>query len=386
METGRRGPDINDFDSIRIGLASSKQIRDWSSGEVTKPETINYRTLKPERDGLFCERIFGPDEGLGVLLRQVQARPLQGHHLRALRRRGDAAEGPPRAHGSHRPRRSRSRTSGSSRASRAASGTSSTSLRASSRRSCTSRPRSSRRSIARSGRRISPTSRTRSPARASGSTSTATRRSPRSTIALRRRRDYFAAGKEKNFDEDDDFWGRGLSNWAEESALPTLEEVRGLGSGVFVQLAKSITSEDPRRVRELVRQTATREDRRIAPREVESVAAAAVQIESALAPLRGELAKATGSKKGAITKHLKKHPGGASRPVPRCPRTTQRLSPTSRRRTSRRLARSETGSSATCSPPSIPTPTPRTCASSRTTSASSRGRRRTTSTRSASGR
>ena len=60
METQRRGPDINDFDSIRIGLASSKQIRDWSSGEVTKPETINYRTLKPERDGLFCERIFGP--------------------------------------------------------------------------------------------------------------------------------------------------------------------------------------------------------------------------------------------------------------------------------------------------------------------------------------
>ena len=60
MDTHRRGPDINDFDSIRIALASSKQIRDWSSGEVTKPETINYRTLKPERDGLFCERIFGP--------------------------------------------------------------------------------------------------------------------------------------------------------------------------------------------------------------------------------------------------------------------------------------------------------------------------------------
>ena len=52
--------DINDFDAIRIGLASPKQIRDWSMGEVTKPETINYRTLKPERDGLFCERIFGP--------------------------------------------------------------------------------------------------------------------------------------------------------------------------------------------------------------------------------------------------------------------------------------------------------------------------------------
>ena len=52
--------DINNFDSIKIGLASSKQIRQWSSGEVTKPETINYRTLKPEKDGLFCEKIFGP--------------------------------------------------------------------------------------------------------------------------------------------------------------------------------------------------------------------------------------------------------------------------------------------------------------------------------------
>ena len=52
--------DINNFDAIEIGLASSKQIRAWSSGEVTKPETINYRTLKPEKDGLFCERIFGP--------------------------------------------------------------------------------------------------------------------------------------------------------------------------------------------------------------------------------------------------------------------------------------------------------------------------------------
>ena len=50
----------NTFDSIKIGLASPDQIRAWSRGEVTKPETINYRTLKPERDGLFCERIFGP--------------------------------------------------------------------------------------------------------------------------------------------------------------------------------------------------------------------------------------------------------------------------------------------------------------------------------------
>ena len=52
--------DVNLFDSMRIGLASPDKIRQWSYGEVKKPETINYRTLKPERDGLFCERIFGP--------------------------------------------------------------------------------------------------------------------------------------------------------------------------------------------------------------------------------------------------------------------------------------------------------------------------------------
>ena len=52
--------ELNNFDSIQIGLASPEKIREWSSGEVKKPETINYRTLKPERDGLFCERIFGP--------------------------------------------------------------------------------------------------------------------------------------------------------------------------------------------------------------------------------------------------------------------------------------------------------------------------------------
>ena len=52
--------ELNDFDSIQIGVASPEKIREWSYGEVTKPETINYRTQKPERDGLFCEKIFGP--------------------------------------------------------------------------------------------------------------------------------------------------------------------------------------------------------------------------------------------------------------------------------------------------------------------------------------
>ena len=51
---------ISDFDSIRIALASPEKIRSWSHGEVTKPETINYRTFKPEREGLFCAKIFGP--------------------------------------------------------------------------------------------------------------------------------------------------------------------------------------------------------------------------------------------------------------------------------------------------------------------------------------
>jgi DNA-directed RNA polymerase subunit beta' len=52
--------DVNVFDDLRIGLANADNIRDWSHGEVKKPETINYRTLKPEKDGLFCEKIFGP--------------------------------------------------------------------------------------------------------------------------------------------------------------------------------------------------------------------------------------------------------------------------------------------------------------------------------------
>ncbi|GIM30621.1 DNA-directed RNA polymerase subunit beta' [Clostridium polyendosporum] len=52
--------ELNNFDALQIGLASPGQIREWSRGEIKKPETINYRTLKPERDGLFCERIFGP--------------------------------------------------------------------------------------------------------------------------------------------------------------------------------------------------------------------------------------------------------------------------------------------------------------------------------------
>ena len=62
MQGLERDIDINKLEKISIGLASAEEIREWSRGEVTKPETINYRTLRPEKDGLFDERIFGPSK------------------------------------------------------------------------------------------------------------------------------------------------------------------------------------------------------------------------------------------------------------------------------------------------------------------------------------
>src|SRR5205814_142060 len=99
---------------------------------------------------------------------------------------------------------------------------------------------------------------------------------------LARRRDLLATGKERDFDEDDDFWVRGLNNWAEEQALPTLEDVRSLVAGLFVELVAQITTEDAKKIRELVRNAAIRDDRRLAPRELESVAVAAEQILDAI--------------------------------------------------------------------------------------------------------
>ena len=81
---------IADFDSIRISLASPEKIRSWSHGEVTKPETINYRTFKPERDGLFCARIFRSGRRLGMPVRKIQADEAPRSHLRQVRRRSDS--------------------------------------------------------------------------------------------------------------------------------------------------------------------------------------------------------------------------------------------------------------------------------------------------------
>src|SRR4029077_5526096 len=100
------------------------------------------------------------------------------------------------------------------------------------------------------------------------------------------------------------FWVRGLNNWAEEQMMPPIADVRELVGGMFADLAPKISTEDSKKIRELVRNSAIRDDRRLSPRELESVAQSAIEIRDALAPLRKELGKATGSKKGAITKHL----------------------------------------------------------------------------------
>jgi DNA-directed RNA polymerase subunit beta' len=295
--------DINEFDAIRIGLASSKQIRDWSSGEVTKPETINYRTLKPERDGLFCERIFGPTkdwecycgkykrvrykgiicERCGVeVTRQKVRRERMGHiDLAAPVSHIWFFKGVPSRIGYL----------------------------------LDIAPRELEKvlyfaasivTLVDVEKRAADLADLEDKVRAESEQIYVDRDEQLVALEdrLARRRDYFSAGKERNFDEDDEFWGRGLSNWAEDQALPTLEEARSLAGGIFPQLAKTITTEDGKKIRELVRQTATRDDRKLAPREIESVANAAQEIHEALDPLRAELEASSGSKKGAITKHL----------------------------------------------------------------------------------
>ncbi len=295
--------DINEFDAIRIGLASSKQIRDWSSGEVTKPETINYRTLKPERDGLFCERIFGPTkdwecycgkykrvrykgiicERCGVeVTRQKVRRERMGHidlaapvsHIWFFKgvpsRIGYLLDIAPRelekvlyfaasivTFVDNEPRAKDLNDLEDK-------------VKGESERIYVDRDEQ----LADLEKRLA------------------------------RRRAFFSSSTEKGFDEDDDFWTRGLATWAEEQALPTLEEARKLVGGLFLELVPQITTEDAKKIRELVRNAAIRDDRKLTPRELEQVAVAAEQILASIQPLEKELTKATGAKKGAITKHL----------------------------------------------------------------------------------
>jgi DNA-directed RNA polymerase subunit beta' len=295
--------DINEFDAIRIGLASSKQIRDWSSGEVTKPETINYRTLKPERDGLFCERIFGPTkdwecycgkykrvrykgiicERCGVeVTRQKVRRERMGHidlaapvsHIWFFKgvpsRIGYLLDIAPRELEKVLYFAASIVTNVDNDARAKDLNDLEDKVKGESERIYVDRDEQ----LADLEKRLA------------------------------RRRAFFAEGKEKGFDEDDDFWTRGLATWAEESMLPTLEEARKLVGGLFMELVPSITTEDAKKIRELVRNAAIRDDRKLTPRELEQVAAAAEQILAAINPLERELEKATGAKKGAITKHI----------------------------------------------------------------------------------
>jgi DNA-directed RNA polymerase subunit beta' len=295
--------DINEFDAIRIGLASSKQIRDWSSGEVTKPETINYRTLKPERDGLFCERIFGPTrdwecycgkykrvrykgiicERCGVeVTRQKVRRERMGHiDLAAPVSHIWFFKGVPSRIGYL----------------------------------LDIAPRELEKVLYFAASIVTAVDNEKRAADVNALEDQVKAESERIDVdrdealaaledRLSRRRDYFAKGKERNFDEDDDFWARGLSNWAEEQGLPTLEDARKLVSGLFVELVSQISTEDSKKIRELVRNAAIRDDRRLTPRELDQVALAAEQVLTAIAPLEKELDKATGAKKGAITKHI----------------------------------------------------------------------------------
>src|ERR687897_807849 len=197
--------DINNFDAIEIGLASGKKIRGWSSGEVTKPETINYRTLKPERDGLFCERIFGPTkdwecycgkykrvrykgiicERCGVeVTRQKVRRERMGHiDLAAPVSHIWFFKGVPSRIGYL----------------------------------LDIAPRELEKVLYFAASIVT-------------------------GVDREKRAEDLADGKDKGFDEDDEFWARGLSNWAEDQVLPGLEEARSLAGNIFPDLAKTVAS------------------------------------------------------------------------------------------------------------------------------------------------
>ena len=89
------------FDSIQISISSPEKILSWSFGEIKKPETINYRTFKPERDGLFCARIFGPIKDYECLCGKYKRMKYKGVICEKMRRRSDTGQGASRAHGPH---------------------------------------------------------------------------------------------------------------------------------------------------------------------------------------------------------------------------------------------------------------------------------------------
>src|SRR2546421_630425 len=186
--------DINEFDAIRIGLASSKQIRDWSSGEVTKPETIGYLLDIAPRE---LEKVL---YFAASIVTQVD-NEARAKDLNDLEDK----------------------------------------VKAEGERIYVDRDEQ----LAELEKRLA------------------------------RRRAFFSESKEKGFDEDDDLWTPGLATWAREQALPPPEDARKLVGGLFLELVPQITTEDAKKIRELVRNAAIRDDRKLTPRELEQVAVAA---------------------------------------------------------------------------------------------------------------
>ena len=264
--------DINNFDAIKIGLASTKQIHDWSSGEVTKPETINYRTLKPEKDGLFCERIFGPTkdwecycgkykrvrykgiicERCGVeVTRQKVRRERMGHiDLAAPVSHIWFFKGVPSRIGYL----------------------------------LDIAPKELEKVLyfaasivvwVEDEKRLGDLGELSEKVEAEVEQLAVDREEQFGEVEERllRRREFFASGATDGFDEDDEYWARTLAAWADDQGFPQLEEARELASGVLKDVARRIAGEDTRKVRELVRSAAVREDRQLSARELDAIAA-----------------------------------------------------------------------------------------------------------------
>ena len=300
--------DINDFDAIKIGLASTKQIHDWSSGEVTKPETINYRTLKPEKDGLFCERIFGPTkdwecycgkykrvrykgiicERCGVeVTRQKVRRERMGHiDLAAPVSHIWFFKGVPSRIGYL----------------------------------LDIAPKELEKVLYFAAsivvwvddeKRLADLGELREKVEAEVEQLNLDKEEQFAAIEerLARRREYFAAGTETGFDEDDEYWARTLNSWAEEQGVEPLDVARDLANGLLKDVARRVAGEDPKKVRELVRSVAVREDRQLNPRELDLVAAYAAAALEAIADDVVQIHEGKGTAKGNARKALDKLAG-----------------------------------------------------------------------------
>jgi DNA-directed RNA polymerase subunit beta' len=265
--------DVSDFDYIKIGLASTKDIQSWSSGEVTKPETINYRTLKPEKDGLFCERIFGPTrdwecycgkykrvrykgiicERCGVeVTRQKVRRERMGHidlaapvsHIWFFKgvpsRIGYLLDIAPKdlekvlyfaAH------------------------------------ICTNVDEEARAADLSELERKVVSERDELEAEREGEVGHVAER-------LMRRRKYIATATEDGFDDDDEYWARMLNAWAEEQGF-SLAEDRLAAGGLLAEIAIQLTDTTKKVVGDTIHRLAVREDRNLTPKEIDAVAAVA---------------------------------------------------------------------------------------------------------------